>query len=474
LPGLSVSRDWRLAVLVGALALPTSFAIYETAAFPVAAGYAFVTATAATIAVLADLGWGLRSHSMRMRLALENMSEGLCMFDRNERLVVCNNRYLDMYQLPAKAAMRGTSLTELLEYRIAQGSLTQDPVEYRRKLVTSIEEGHTTTTEAAAPNGHTTVIINRPMAGGGWVATHEDITDRRSAVRELSQMQDEAARRSAIEQAIVSFRERVESLLRTVVDGAVAMRGTATTLLANSEQTSKSAEAAVATSNQASVNVESAAFATDQFTASIDEINRQLSRTTDIVRSAATEAQDTNRRITALAQGARKIGDVIKLIRTIAGQTNLLALNATIEAARAGESGKGFAVVASEVKSLSVQTTKATEDIERQITAVQEATSSAVAAIGHITERMQEIDGSAAGVSAAVNQQNAATAQISLNVACAATGAKVVLSVLSEMAGAAIDTRHSAESVLTASQAVESAAGDLRNEVEGFLDSVAI
>jgi methyl-accepting chemotaxis protein len=185
------------------------------------------------------------------------------------------------------------------------------------------------------------------------------------------------------------------------------------------------------------------------------------------------EAQGTNRQITALAQAAQKIGDVIKLIRSIAGQTNLLALNATIEAARAGEAGKGFAVVASEVKSLAVQTAKATEDISKLIMSVQGATGGAVAAIGRIAGRMQEIDSCAAAASAAVDQQSAATSEISQNVASAADGAKLVVTVLDEVAGAATETRHSAESVLTASQAVESAAAELRHEVEGFLARVA-
>jgi methyl-accepting chemotaxis protein len=176
----------------------------------------------------------------------------------------------------------------------------------------------------------------------------------------------------------------------------------------------------------------------------------------------------------ALAAAAQKIGDVIKLIHAIAGQTNLLALNATIEAARAGEAGKGFAVVASEVKSLAVQTAKATEDISRLISSVQAATSGAVGAIGRIAGRMQEIDGCATMVSTAVEQQSAATAEISQNVASAADGAKLVVSVLTEMAGAATDTRQSAESVLTASEAVETAAADLRREVEGFLERVAV
>ena len=124
--------------------------------------------------------------------------------------------------------------------------------------------------------------------------------------------------------------------------------------------------------------------------------------TTDIVRAAVGEAQGTNEQIAALAQAAQKIGDVIKLIRAIAGQTNLLALNATIEAARAGEAGKGFAVVASEVKSLAVQTAKATEDISQADRRVQSATRGAVGAIGRISGRMQEIDSCATAVSAAV------------------------------------------------------------------------
>ena len=150
-----------------------------------------------------------------------------------------------------------------------------------------------------------------------------------------------------------------------------------------------------------------------------------------------------------------------------------MALNATIEAARAGEAGKGFAVVAAEVKSLAVQTAKATEDISQLIGSVQTATSGAVAAIGRIATRMQEIDSCATAVSSAVEEQNAATAEISQNVTGAADGAKMVVSVLNEVAGAATDTRQSAESVLSASQAVEAAAAELRREVEGFLASVA-
>jgi methyl-accepting chemotaxis protein len=205
---------------------------------------------------------------------------------------------------------------------------------------------------------------------------------------------------------------------------------------------------------------------------SIAEIGRQLALTNNVVRVAVTEAQGTDGEIQALAAAAQKIGDVVKLIRDIAGQTNLLALNATIEAARAGEAGRGFAVVASEVKSLAVQTANATEDIAGQIMAVQSSTTGAVEAIRRIAERMQEINRYTSAVAAAVEQQSAATNQISSNVANAAQGSHVVVSVLGKVEGAATQTRASATGMLDASQAVEAAVSELRAEVETFLAKV--
>ena len=478
------ARDWRYVALIGCASFPASFALFHfavpleawIAATPEPWVAAFCAAlTTALVMLVAGLGIvrRMQADNSRMGVAINNMSQGLCMFDGNERLVICNRRYLDLYELPDEVAKPGRTLTSLLELRVANGSFARDPEEYRKALVGAMRQGTTLTNEVKSATGRVVSVINRPMPDGGWVATHEDITERRDVERERATMQEQQQRRAIIDTAITAFRQRVEDHLRTVTDGAMAMRSTATVLLASSGQTSQRADGAVAASNEASTNVETAAIAADQLAGSIGEISHQLAMTTTIVRAAVEEAKGTNQQISALSQAAQKIGDVVKLIRTIAGQTNLLALNATIEAARAGEAGKGFAVVASEVKSLAVQTAKATEDISRLIGAVQTSTGSAVDAIGRIAGRMQEIDSCTTTVAAAVQQQSAATSEISQNVAGAADGAKLVVSVLGNVTGAATETRQSAESVLSASQAVEAAAAELRHEVEGFLARVA-
>ena len=263
-------------------------------------------------------------------------------------------------------------------------------------------------------------------------------------------------------------------MLKMVGNTAQAMKSASTVLSTSSDETSRHAESAVSASGDASTNVKTAMTAPDELVSAIAEINRQVDQTNEVVRLAVSEAQSTNDQMAAQTQAAQKIGDVVKLIQGIAGQTNLLALNATIEAARAGEAGKGFAVVASEVKSLAVQTAKATEEIASQIQAVQASTKGSVDAIHRITARMHEINRYTSAVAGSVEQQNAATSQISRNVATAAQGSDVVVTALGKVTDAAIQTRASAQTVLEASQAVNSTVARLHAEVDDFLGKVAV
>jgi methyl-accepting chemotaxis protein len=279
--------------------------------------------------------------------------------------------------------------------------------------------------------------------------------------------------RVKIDAAIVLFRERVHSIVHIVTESAEILRSTATALSDSANQAIQRTEGAVRTANNASANVASAAAAAETLSCSNVDISRQLAQTTDVVQNAANEAVITNTEIVGLAQTTQNIGDVVKLIREFSEQTNLLALNATIEAARAGQAGKGFGVVASEVKLLATQSGKATEEIAAQVLAVQTSANDAIDAIGRITSRMQEINQFASAVVMSVETQNAATGEISNNVANAAEGAKAIASVIGNVASSATETLTSARTVLTASEAAETAANDLRNEIDAFLRDVA-
>jgi methyl-accepting chemotaxis protein len=414
-----------------------------------------------------------RKHYQLLDEALRHMFQGLCMFDADGRLVLWNRRFAEMYNVEGRLRV-GFTLRDILQHRLEVGTLAEDPDAYAQRAQAAAKAGTTFKHIFELPGGRRIAVSNEPRPTGGWVSTHEDVTERHQVEQERAAFREQAQRRSIMEQAIASFRPQVEKLLSSVSDSAIAMRSTASTLFGSSSQTSQHAESAVDAVHEASTNVETAAVSADELSRSIAEISGQLGQTTNIVRSATLEAQGTDQEIAGLAAGAQKIGEVVKLISSIANQTNLLALNATIEAARAGTAGRGFAVVASEVKSLSVQTAKATQDIASHILAVQNSTISAVDAIRRIVVRMQEINRHTAAVAASVEQQNAATGEISQNVTSAAQGTGAVVSVLSEVAGAANETRTSAQTVLNASQTVETAVSNLRSEVETFLAKVAV
>jgi methyl-accepting chemotaxis protein len=174
----------------------------------------------------------------------------------------------------------------------------------------------------------------------------------------------------------------------------------------------------------------------------------------------------------ALADSAEKVGQVVRLITSIAGQTNLLALNATIEAARAGNAGKGFAVVASEVKRLANQTAKATDDISGQISRIQEATKEAVGAIENIVATINEISTIAITIAAAVEEQGSATAEIARNVQQTAQAVQEMAENISGVRGDANDTRATAARVLSAAGGLLQQAEQLSGEVNGFVTNV--
>ena len=221
-----------------------------------------------------------------------------------------------------------------------------------------------------------------------------------------------AARQQAIESHVGEFESMVRQSLDQLGDASGQMRTTSTGLSTVSRQTNARVQVAEKASGEASTSVDSVAAASEELSASINDISQQAAHAAGIASRAVSQASDTDGTVQGLAKSAGRIGEVVGLINTIAAQTNLLALNATIEAARAGEAGRGFAVVASEVKSLASQTAKATEEISEQIADIQKVAGEAIDAIKNIGGIIGEVNEVATAIAAAVQQQGAATQEI--------------------------------------------------------------
>jgi len=268
------------------------------------------------------------------------------------------------------------------------------------------------------------------------------------------------------------FEASVGKVARSVAAAAEGMKGTAQALSEVASETGRRAVAVAAATEQASSNVQTVAASAEELAASVREIGRQVAESTAIASRAAAEAEATDGTVKGLAEAAAKIGDVVRLINDIAGRTNLLALNATIEAARAGEAGKGFAVVASEVKNLAAQTAKATEEIAAQISAMQGATDAAVGAIRLIGETIRRMNGIAAQIAAAVEQQGAAAQEIARAVRQASAGSAEASATIAGVSQAVETAGSQAAGVLEAAHALAGEAATLQGEVARFLAAI--
>jgi methyl-accepting chemotaxis protein len=320
--------------------------------------------------------------------------------------------------------------------------------------------------------------IGRGDEVGAMAATVQIFKDNAVRIRGLEQAeaanQARAAteRRSAMENIASDFERSVTGIVRSVSTAAAGMQTTAQSMTSTASDASARAATVGAASESASNNVGTVAAAAEELSSSVAEISRQVARSSEIASKAVGDAERTNTTVQALSTGAEKIGEVVKLIHSIAAQTNLLALNATIEAARAGESGRGFAVVASEVKALANQTAKATEEISAQVAAMQASTSDAVVSIGGITETIAQMSEITVSISTAIEQQGDATREIARNIQSVAAGSSEISTHIGGVTTAAAATGKAASDVLSNARELDNQSGMLRNAVDEFLTKV--
>jgi len=292
------------------------------------------------------------------------------------------------------------------------------------------------------------------------------------AEREALELTARQEKTAAMARLADAFEGTVGEIVECVTAASTELEASAGTMTATAVRAQELTTMVAAASEEASTNVQSVASASEEMASSVNEIGRQVQASSKIAAEAVEQARKTHDRVNDLSNAANRIGDVVELINTVAGQTNLLALNATIEAARAGEAGRGFAVVASEVKALAEQTAKATEEIRKQISDIQNATQDSVSAIAEIGITIGRISEISSTIASAVEEQGAATQEVARNVQQAALGTQQVASNITDVQRGASETGSASSQMLSSAQSLSYESSRLKQEVGKFLETV--
>jgi len=287
------------------------------------------------------------------------------------------------------------------------------------------------------------------------IRSHDELGDLTTAINKMS---------GSLKRIILSISENAMQ----VASASEELNTTSQQITANSAETSAQAKLVSDATLHVSQNLQTVATGSEEMSASIQELARHATGAAKVASASVETARDAIVTVSKLGDSSAEIGQVIKVITSIAQQTNLLALNATIEAARAGEAGKGFAVVANEVKELAKETAKATEDISRKIEAIQTDSKAAVSAITTISEVINQINGISNTIATAVEEQNATTNEMARNVSEAAQGSGEITSNIASVAQAAESTSRGATDTLKAAQHLVHTSSELRRLVEQF------
>jgi methyl-accepting chemotaxis protein len=348
-------------------------------------------------------------------------------------------------------------------------SLVVRPVGGLTKAVETLADGNTAITVPATARGDELGVMARAVEFFRQKLIEIEELRAKAAAAEQESI---AARRTGMLELADSFEASVKGVVEAVSASAVELEASAKSMSSVAEEVTNQSIAVSAATTQASANVSTVAAASEEMSASISEISRQVAASSGAAHSAVGETDAAANTVQELARAAEEIGDIVRLISDIAGQTNLLALNATIEAARAGDAGKGFAVVASEVKSLANQTGRAAEDITTRIQRIQSVTGDAVKAMDGVRSTIGKVEQIATTIASAVEEQSAATREISGNAGQAAAGTDEVARNVERVKNAAGDAGSAAGQVLEASGELAQQADALRREVDSFIARV--
>jgi methyl-accepting chemotaxis protein len=288
----------------------------------------------------------------------------------------------------------------------------------------------------------------------------------------LKEQEREAERARIIEQVARDFDASISDALNHNLEISQSVNGAANVLQTTAENVSRQSDYVNQSSEQATHNVQTVASSSEQLAASIQEINQQIEQSKLLSEEAVEKARETSSRVASLSESAARIDRVRQLITDIAEKTNLLALNAAIEAARAGDAGRGFNIVASEVKDLAKQTADATQEIDRQIKAMEVDTDEVVQGTGTIENFISRVNESITTIASAAEEQSAATGEISRSAQEAAAATRQVSDGMGEVRGAVDETHRMANDMLSLAEGISTQSERLREQFSNFLERV--
>ncbi len=386
-----------------------------------------------------------------------------CIKPGEEKVVYANGPFLKAMQITRREDLVGKPPTNIFA-PVQPGNLTP------AAFVKSVEAGIKRDGEWAG-----SAIYRRKDGSDFEVIAHVRPFTFEGKPHLLAQLQDMnsvaavARRREAFTKLADTLEGEVGTSMAAIANAATQLNSVVSVLARSAAAAAGQTDGLVSINDRTGSSVVSVAEETDGLISSMTAIGDQAQRSTGIAGNAARQASDTQEIVNRLVAAAERIGDVVKLIQSIASQTNLLALNATIEAARAGESGKGFAVVASEVKSLAQQTAKATEDIAAQINDIQAVTTQTVDAIRSISGTIEQINDISRTIADTVQVQSGAARRISENVSLASNGTRDVAHAVATVAQAAQETSGAVDQVRTSVDVVSSQTSRLEQQVKSFV-----
>ncbi len=279
-------------------------------------------------------------------------------------------------------------------------------------------------------------------------------------------------RRGAIDGAIADFDGAIGEVVEAIKEASVSLTATCSTLNAVAGNTLSRMASASSAASETAQRMDVMVRATEELSGSIQAIGQQVSHGLGMAQAAVGDTERTQQAIRSLADTAERIGSVVGAISAIASQTNLLALNATIEAARAGEAGKGFAVVATEVKTLANQTSHATDDIARQVAAIQDATKRSVAEIASIAQVIGALSTVSTNIATAVEQQSVTTRDIAESIHTAASHTEQASTAISSVEQAVTQGARAVDVITQWTAQLSSRANDLETKVATFFNRV--